>query len=71
MLLKTLHNAMESLLHVERRLEPFFRPILNKILREPSAQLIQFLINLRRKNAGLGLAEETVFDYEEESLNKI
>lgn len=71
MLLRKIHQGVEALLHLERRLEPFFRPGLNKLTREPAARLIQCLINFRRKNEGLALAEEKIFDYEEESLNDI
>ncbi len=71
MLLRKIHQGMEALLHLERRLEPFFRPTLNNLTREPAARLLQFLINVRRKNEGLGLAEEKLFEYEEESLNDI
>jgi len=71
MLLQTIHRILVKLLEVERRLEPFFRPTLNYLLREPSADLIQYLINFRRPNDCLGLAEEKLFPYEEESLNEI
>jgi len=71
MLLQTIHRILVKVLEVERRLEPFFRPTLNYLLREPSADLIQYLINFRRPNDCLGLAEEKLFPYEEESLNEI
>ena len=54
-LLRTLHRALIKALEVERRLEPFFRRRLNLLLREPSAGLIQYLINRRRPSDGLGL----------------
>jgi hypothetical protein len=71
MLLRTVHRVMVKLLEVERRLEPFFRRFLNYLLREPSARLLQWLINLRRPNDGLGLAEEKVYAWEEESNDAI
>ncbi|MGI9304568.1 MAG: catalase family protein [Gammaproteobacteria bacterium] len=71
MLLRTLHRTLVKALEVERRLEPFFRRRLNYLLREPSARLIQYLINRRRANDGLGRAEEKLFPYEEESLDEI
>ena len=71
MLLQTIHRTLVKVLEVERRLEPFFRPTLNYLLREPTADLIQYLINFRRPNDGLGLAEEKLFPYEEESLDEI
>ena len=62
---------LTGLLHIERRLEPFFRPQLNRLLREPGARVIQFLINWRRGNDGLGLAEERIDPDEEASLDQI
>jgi deferrochelatase/peroxidase EfeB len=70
-LLRALHRGLQIGLHVERRLEPFFRPALNAVLRAPSAALIQYLINRRRPNEGLGLAEERVAPDEEASLESI
>jgi len=71
MLLETLHRVLVRVLEVERRLEPYFRPTLNYLTREPTAKLIQYLINRRRPNDGLGLAEEKIFPWEEDSLNDI
>lgn len=65
------HAAARSFLHVERRLEPYFRPGLNTLFREPSAKAIQFLINWRRPSDGLALAEEKELPGEEEALNSI
>ena len=69
MLLQTIHRVLIKVLEVERRLEPFFRPQLNYLLREPTSSLVQYLINLPRKDEGLALAEEKLFAYEEESLD--
>lgn len=69
--LQRMHTLLVSLMHIERRLEPFFRPQLNRLLREPSALLIQWLINFRRKNDGLGLAEEKIDADEKQSLDSI
>jgi len=71
MFLKALHNAVVCGLHVERRFEPFFRPAVNAVFREPLASLTQFLINLSRSNEGLKLAEERIAPDEEASLNDI
>jgi hypothetical protein len=70
-ILKAIHNFLILLLRIERRLEPWFRPQLNYLFREPSAKVIQFLINRRRKNEGLQLAEEKFDPDEGDSLNKI
>jgi deferrochelatase/peroxidase EfeB len=70
-LLLAVHRVLVAGLHVERRLEPFFRRGLNRILREPMAALLQFLINVRRSNEGLRLAEERLEPDEEASLDSI
>ena len=59
------------LLHVERRLDPFFRPLFDKLLRGPLSTLTTALINLKRKDEGLGIAEEKIQPDEEESLQAI
>ena len=53
--LRALHRGLELGLHAERRLEPFFRPAFNRAFREPLAGLLQYLINRRRPDEGLGL----------------
>ncbi|MGL4541690.1 MAG: hypothetical protein ACRCUI_04175, partial [Polymorphobacter sp.] len=58
MILKPLHDLLTEVLHFERRFEPYFRPGLNALLREPLAALAQLAINLPRRNEGLALAEE-------------
>jgi hypothetical protein len=70
-ILKAIHNFLILLLRIERRLEPWFRAQWDYLFREPSAKFIQYLINRRRKNEGLQLAEEKFYPDEEESLNKI
>ncbi len=68
---RLVHRATQGGLHVERRFEPFFRRGLDRLTREPVAKLVQRLKNRNRPNLGLGLAEEHVFDWEEESLQTI
>jgi hypothetical protein len=58
MRLRWLHRILEFLLHFERRFEPFFRPALNRLLRDPTAALLQWLINRKRRDEGLAIAEE-------------
>ena len=70
-LLKFIHDIIMELLHIERRLEPLFRPQWNRLFREPIARVIQYFINLRRKDEGLQLAEEKEDPDEKESLDKI
>lgn len=62
------HDATVFGLHVERRFEPFFRPAVDAILREPIARLLQFLINRRRRSDGMGIAEERLQPDEEQHL---
>ena len=70
-ILKFIHWILLQLLHIERRLEPWFRPLLNRLFREPSAKLIQFFINLQRQDEKLQLAEEIIDPDEEQSLDSI
>lgn len=69
--LRRLHDALVALSHVERRLEPFFRDAVNAVTREPLAAVIQFLINIQRRNEGLALAEERPIPDEEAHLQAI
>lgn len=69
--LKFVHRILVELLHIERRLEPWFRPMWNRLFREISAKFVQFLINFRRKNEGLALGEERIDPDEEKSLDDI
>jgi len=71
MLLQKLHVALVKTLEVERRFEPYFRGPLNYLLREPAAALIQYLINARRPNEHLALAEEKIYPWEEQCLDDI
>ena len=68
---RLLHRLLQGGLHLERRFEPFFRRGLNRLLREPTARAVQRLKDRKRPDLGLGLAEERVFDWEEESLQTI
>ncbi len=70
-LLLALHRALVVGLHVERRLEPFFRRGLNRLLREPVAAFLQYLINRNRPNEGLRLAEERITPDEAQSLDSV
>ena len=68
---QALHDAMAAAQRLERHFEPWFRPALNSVLREPSAKLIQALINRRRKDEGFALAEERALDGEDQALELI
>ncbi len=69
--LHAIHRFLVQLMHIERRLEPWFRPALNRWTREPTAKFIQYLLNRNRPDMGLGLAEEKHFPYEEQALDDI
>lgn len=69
--LRPIHRVLVKTMNIERRLEPFFRPALNRLTREPSARFIQYLINRNRPNDGLGLAEEKIFPWEQQALDDV
>lgn len=70
--LRAVHVALEAGLHLERRLEPWFRPALNRLLREPAARLLQRMIARRRRPVtDLALAEERVEPDEQAHLEGI
>lgn len=71
MLAQAIHRILVRILEVERRLEPFFRPTLNHLIRESTSSVIQGLINYRRQDMGLALAQEKIFDWEEQMLDDI
>jgi hypothetical protein len=70
-LLKLLHDFLMQILYFERRLEPFFRPLLDAIFRWPGTLLVQYLINFTRKDEGLQIAQESFDSDEEQSLKDI
>lgn len=70
-LLRAIHELLEKGLHLERRFEPWFRGALNRLLREPTARLLQYTINYRRPVQNLALAEETIFEDEQANLDTI
>ena len=59
------------LLQLERRFDPFFRPAFDATLRDPIARLVTALINWRRPNEHLKIAEEKPRPDEEVHLNSI
>jgi hypothetical protein len=69
--LNWLANTALSLLQLERRFDPFFRPAFDAMLRDPIARLVTALINWRRPNEHLRIAEERPRPDEEVHLNSI
>jgi hypothetical protein len=70
-LLESLHDALFTLLKIERRFDPFFRPAFDALLREPLGAAMQALMNLQRRNQGLRLVEENPLFDEEELVQRI
>ena len=58
-MLRAFHRLLESLLHAERRIDPFIRPGLD-LFQQPGTWLVQAIKNARRKDDGLALGEERV-----------
>jgi hypothetical protein len=69
--LNWLADASTSLVHVERRFDPLFRPAFDALLRDPIASLVTALINRKRPNEGLKIAEERPIPDEEGRLESI
>jgi hypothetical protein len=70
-LLNWISRALILLIRVERRFDPFFRPLVDRILRDPLSRGVTALINLRRTDEGLKIAEERAQPDEEAHLDDI
>lgn len=57
-LLDRLNGLLTMLLHAERRVDPFYRPLFDRLLRERLSNLATAIINHRRTDEGMALAEE-------------
>jgi hypothetical protein len=60
-----------KLVHLERRIDPFYRPGFDSLLRDPLTRLTTWLNNLGRKDEGYQLAEERTQPDEEAHLQDI
>ncbi|VTU20926.1 hypothetical protein SRS16CHR_02740 [Variovorax sp. SRS16] len=60
-----------ALLRLERRFDPFVRPAFDALLRDPLARFTTALINSKRKDEGLGIAEERLMPDEESFTDSI
>jgi hypothetical protein len=69
--LDAMANASTGLVHLERRVDPLFRPVFDALLRDPIANLVTGLINRGRPKDGLKLAEEKVEPGEDAYLDSI
>ncbi|WP_377155090.1 hypothetical protein ACFJIX_23520 [Roseateles sp. UC29_93] len=66
------HDGFVSLMRVERRIDPFIRPALDALLREPLTRLVQALIVRRLPAALIGaLGEERPLPFEAEAVDEI
>jgi hypothetical protein len=69
--LDRLHGVLSDVLHLERRFDPFFRPVFDDLLRDRLSELATRLVNMGRTSDGLGLAAERVQPDEEQHLQDI
>lgn len=60
-----------KLVQLERRFDPFFRPAFDATLRDPLARFVTALINRKRTDDHLGIAEEKLEPDEEAYLDSI
>ena len=60
-----------AFIRLERRFDPLLRPAFDALLRDPLARLTTALINSKRPNEGLGIAEERLMPDEESFTDSI
>ncbi len=70
-LLNRISNASIAFVHLERRFDPFFRPLFDALFREALTLATTALINLGRKDEGFKIAEERPEPDEEAYLDDI
>ena len=70
-LLNFISNTLMALLQFERRFDHWLRIPFDAILRDPAARLVTWLINRKRPNEQLKIAEEKLLPGEEEFLDSI
>lgn len=66
-----LQKVFMLVLRAQRRFDPFFRPAFDATLRDPCAALLQWLIDRKRPDEGLALAEERPEPDEEAYLDSM
>ncbi|MEV8531436.1 catalase family protein [Streptomyces sp. NPDC051211] len=54
------NNAILACIQLERHIDPYLRPLFDRTLHGPVQSLVQWCINVRRRNEHLHLAEETL-----------
>jgi hypothetical protein len=70
-LLDRLNDLVSLLMQAQRRFDPFVRPAFDAILRDPIARLTTALINRKRPDEGLRIAEEKPLPDEDAHLASI
>lgn len=70
-ILNWINDTFLRLLQLQRRIDPWMRPAFDAVLRDPIARLTTALINSRRPNERLKIAEERLQPDEEASLQSI
>jgi len=70
-LLNGIARALTFAIHAARRVDPLFRPTFEKLLRDRIARLVTALMNRKRKDEGLKIAEEKLQPDEEAHLDQI
>jgi len=71
LLLDWISDLLTSLVHVERRVDPFFRPVFDALLRDRLTEWTTNVMNRRRTDEGYALAEERIQPDEEAHLQDI
>jgi len=66
-----LNNRIEAVFRWIVRLNPEYRDVFDRVLRKPIMAITQFLINVRRENEHLAIAEEKRLPNEEEITEQI
>ncbi|MEO5689258.1 MAG: catalase family protein [Burkholderiaceae bacterium] len=69
--LLALHEFLVGAMQVERRVDPFFRPFVDALTREPLTRAVQALIRARLPDDGLALAQEKPIAGEEQLIADI
>ncbi|HUL63967.1 MAG TPA: catalase family protein [Burkholderiaceae bacterium] len=71
MLLNLIADGSLKLFQIERRFDSFVRPAFDALLRDPIARFTTALINAKRRNEGLKIAEERPLPDEEAQVDSI
>jgi hypothetical protein len=64
-------DLLTKVIHAESRIDPFWRPLFEATLRDPVARFVTALINRKRQNEGLKIAEERLLPNEDAFVDSI